>query len=299
MNDSTKRLATSQRWVLAAMFVLPLLLMAGKLPSLPTSEFLLTNCSLLNLPAKMQGRVNHILFVPLGAILVVFCRLTLGIRVLGPFRSILLAFAFQTTGIVLGIVFLAVTLAVVVTLGPPVRALRMPYFGRISAMLSGVALIVVVGILCGTWLHVDSLRKVAYFPLVVLCLIGEAFVRTVAQEGARSALWRSLMTAAIAVLLTYLASVRQLRLLMLTCPELLCTQTATIALISHYFAWRYLEWLNPKVGRDEDEDKDGESDWPAAPAPRRLETGARVVGPATGRPGEGAPPPITNSCCEG
>jgi hypothetical protein len=271
MNNSADRLATHQRWLLAAFVLLPLLLMAGKLPGLPTSDFLMSNCSLLHLPARMQARVNHILFVPLGAVLVVFCRLTLGIRVLGPFRSILLAFAFQSTGIVPGLAFLAATVGIIVAIGPPVRALRLPYFGRISAMLSGVALIIVVGILCGSWLDLDPLRRVAYFPLVVLCLIGDAFVRTVAREGVRSALWRSSMTAVVAVILTYLSAVPRLKLLMLSCPELVCLQAVAVALISKFCAWRCLEWLNPKVGRDDDEDKDEEEYWIGPPVPGRPE----------------------------
>jgi hypothetical protein len=268
-NDSAVSFSRKQIGLIAAMLAVPLLVMAGKLPGLPTSEFFWTHFSLLHLPAKMHGPVEHILFVPLGALLAVFVRLTLGVRVLGPFRSILLAFAFAATGILLGLLFLTVTIVILVTIGPLIKGMGLPYFGRISAMLSAVALCIVLGILLGSWLDFPALRKVAYFPLVVLCLIGDAFVRTISREGLRSALWRSLMTALLAVLLTLLIAIPALQDVLLRFPEVLSMQTGCILLIAKYGAWRWLEWLNPKVGIDEDEDKD-EGDFRLAKhAPRK------------------------------
>lgn len=257
-NDSTVHFSRKQLGLIAALLAVPLFVAVGKLPGLPTSEFFWTHFSLLHLPATIHSHVGHILFVPLGAILAVFFRLTLGVRLLGPFRSILLAFAFAATGILLGLIFLAVTIAILVTIGPLIKGMRLPYFGRISAMLSAVALLIVLGILLGSWLDLHALRKVAYFPLVVLCLIGDAFVRTVSREGLRSALWRSLVTALLAVLLTLLIAIRSLQGVLLRFPEVLSVQTAGILLIAKYGAWRWLEWLNPKVGIDEDEDRDEE-----------------------------------------
>jgi hypothetical protein len=258
MSASTEKLSATQGWILALLFVVPLSLMAAKWPALPTSEFLMKHCSLRTLPPAMQRTVSHILFVPLGAILVVFFRLTLGIRVLGPFRSILLAIAFQITGIPLGLVFLVVTVAVLLALRRPVQVMRLPYFGRISVLLSGVALLMVLGILSGTWLQQDSLHRVAYFPMIVLCLIVDAIGKTVAKEGLRSALWRSTMTVLVAVLLALLAAIQALKHLLLCFPELLIAQIGCIVLISKFLAWRQLQWLNPKVGESKEDEEDSQ-----------------------------------------
>jgi hypothetical protein len=247
MSDLRKTLSLRQRWTLALLFAVPLAFMVAKWPALPTSAFLREHFSLLHLPAEMQRTVGHVLFMPLGAILVVFFRLTLGLRVLGPFRSILLALAFQTTGIVLGLVFLAITIGIIVMIRPLVKALRLPYFGRISVVLSAVALLMVTGIIAGTWLHLDPLRNVAYFPVVVLCLIGDAFATIVAKEGRRSAVWRATMTGLVAVLLTLLSAIPQLKHVLLCFPELLSAQVGCVVLIAKFLAWRRLQWLNPKV----------------------------------------------------
>src|SRR5262249_37645392 len=158
------------------------------------AAFLTKYASFVNLPAGLRGSVGHILFVPLGAILVVFFRLTLGVRVLGPFRSILLAVAFQITGVLLGLAFVTITVAAIAALRPLVKVLQLPYYGRISVLLSAVVLLVLMGILAGTWLQLDSLHRVARFPLIALCLMADGFGKTLAEEGMRSALWRGAMT---------------------------------------------------------------------------------------------------------
>jgi hypothetical protein len=106
-------LSYGQKWLVSLLFIVPLLIVIGKWPALPTSGLLTQWFSLDALPAAVHHGARHILFVPLGAVLVVFCRLTLGIRVLGPFRSILLAVAFQVTGILVGLIFLAVIQALI------------------------------------------------------------------------------------------------------------------------------------------------------------------------------------------
>ena len=243
-------LSTAHQWILAGLLVLPLAVVVGKWSAIPTSEFLSRTISLADLPARMHGRLEYVLFVPMGAILVVLCRLTLGIRLLGPFRSILLGVAFQITGILAGLLFLVPVIASIVGIRPTLKAMRLPYFGRVSVILSLVSAIMIVMMLLGNFLDADSLRHVAYFPIVVLCLVGEGFARTLAKEGAPSALWRGSMTVAVAILLTWLSQVPALRRLLLEYPELLVVQIGGIIAISEFFDLRLLRWMNP--GLDEE-----------------------------------------------
>ena len=78
-------------WTYVVFLALPLLLMVARTPGLATAEWMAENLSLSSLPSDLTRRLQHILFVPIGALAVVFVRLTLGLRMLGPFRSILLA----------------------------------------------------------------------------------------------------------------------------------------------------------------------------------------------------------------
>jgi len=248
------------RWqALYWLLLLPLALMVAKWPALPSSALLLRRESLLSLPQALQGTVENILFVPMGALVVVIFRLTLGIRVLGPFRSILLALAFVVTGVWLGLLFTLTTVAVVVLIRPVIRAFGVPYYGRVSVMLSAVALVMVAGTFVGVVLGSAELSQVARFPVVVLCLIGEAVSVTIQREGLRSGLWRTGTTAVVAVLVAALASIPRMRYVLLAFPELLLVEIALIAVVSRSCSWRLLERLNP--------DGAGSADQPGAIPP--------------------------------
>lgn len=235
------------------LMVVPFALMVAKWPGLPSSAFLMQRESLLQLPPALQGTVDSLLFVPIGALVVVVFRLTLGIRVLGPFRSILLALAFVGTGVWVGLLFTLATVAVMVLIRPLIRAFGVPYFGRVSVMLSGVALVMVAGTFAGSLLGSAQLIGVARFPVVVLCLIGEAVSVTVQREGMRSGLWRAGMTTLVAVIVAALASIPRLRYLLLAFPELLLVEIVLIVVVSRSFAWRLLERLNPDGARTDRE----------------------------------------------
>ena len=242
-------LSDRQKWLVALLFIVPLAIMMGKCPIFPTSQLLTKWFSLAATPANVHHNARHILFVPMGAVLVVFFRLTLGIRVLGPFRSILLAVAFQVTGVLLGLIFLAAIMAVILSVRPLLRFFRMPYFGRVSVILSVVAVVMILGLLVSARLGAESLYYVASLPIVVLCLMGEGLAKTLTREGPRSALWRGAMTALLAVVITLLSEIPGFTSLLLHYPELLVLQVGCIVFIAKSLDLRLLEFLNPPVVR--------------------------------------------------
>jgi len=242
-------LSDRQKWLVALLFIVPLAIMMGKCPIFPTSQLLTKWFSLAATPANVHHNARHILFVPMGAVLVVFFRLTLGIRVLGPFRSILLAVAFQVTGVLLGLIFLAAIMAVILSVRPLLRFFRMPYFGRVSVILSVVAVVMILGLLVSARLGAESLYYVASLPIVVLCLMGEGLAKTLTREGPRSALWRGAMTALLAVVITLLSEIPGFTSLLLHYPELLVLQVGCIVFIAKFLNLRLLEWINPPVAR--------------------------------------------------
>ena len=263
MGHPKGNLTRGQKLILGLVLVVPLLVTLGKCSFMPTSEFLNWAISLGDLPVGMHKRLLYVLTVPMGAILVVLCRLTLGIRLLGPFRSILLALSFGITGIWMGIVFMAVVVGTITGIRPALKAMKLPYFARMSVILSVVSVVIIATIILGCRLqvgdlnilgwHLDAsdLKNVAFFPIFVLCLVGDAFARILTKEGLRSALWRATMTVFVGVVLTWLFMIPGLKQLLLDYPELLITQVGLIVVIAEYFDLRLLRWMNP--GTDDDE----------------------------------------------
>lgn len=232
-------------WITISLVALPALLILAKSSALPGTEFLLRWLSFQGLTEELQGRAYHLLITPVGVLVVVVFRLTLGIRVLGPFRSVLLAMAFQVTGAVVGLLFFAVVLGAVWFIRPAIKRMKLPYFGRSGALLAAVAAVIVLAMLAGLALGLPSIERVAYFPIVVLTMTGEAFVSTVRREGPRSAAWRTSWTAAVALLIAALSSVPALRSTLLHFPELVLVCTAGIVLVCRRFKLRLLQRLNP------------------------------------------------------
>lgn len=249
MKFSKGNLSWKHKFVLGLIFIVPLIALVGKWSVLPTSSLFSQVFSLADIPEKMQSRVIYILFVPFGATLVVFFRLVLGIRLLGPFRSILIAVAFQITGILLGLLFLAMVIGIVVAIRPLIKAIRLPYFARVSVILSAVASIMIIALLSSSWLDVESLRRLAYFPIFVLCLTAEGFAKTLSKEGLWSATWRGVMTVIVAMLITLLSQINGFRNLFLYFPELLMVQIGCIVAIAEFFDLRLLRCLNPPAAK--------------------------------------------------
>lgn len=238
--------------IIAALCFVPLALILYKQSNLAGADLVRQVFSLTDF-ASQTGRVAYVLFVPIGAVLIVFLRTVLGIRVLGPFRSILLALAFQMTGIVVGTLFLAITILVIAGLRPLLDRLKLGNYARVSTILSAVSLMIIATFMVGRWYQIDSLQQAVHFPIVVLCLTGDGFVNTLRREGALSALWRGGMTAAAAIILTVLASIKGITDLLLTYPELTFIEIALLILMSKFFPYRLFEKWNPppKAGRRE------------------------------------------------
>jgi len=245
MKSDTKQSSAGKNLLLALLLLAPALVIIGKSSTSPASEWLWQWCSFVHHPAALTHRLEYVLFVPLGAAVVVFFRLTLGVRLLGPFRSNLIAVAFQMTGILLGLFLLVVIIGIIVALRPLLKTLRLPYFARISVMLGTVSLIMILAILASERWGMKLVENVAYFPIVVICLTAEGFARTLIKEGWGSALWRGSMTALVAALIALASAASGLSRLLTHYPELLLAQVGVIVLIAQHFDWRLLEKFNP------------------------------------------------------
>jgi hypothetical protein len=229
--------------LLAGLMVIPTLIIIGKLPLLPTARWMNEVFSLSDLPRKLQGHAEFVLFVPLSAIVVSFFRLTLGLPVLSLFRPILTALAFRIIGIPLGLAFLLAVLGGVVLLTPLLKDAH--YYVRVPLMLSLTAACLVVPLLVDKWWHVETLRHVAYFPLINLALICEGFTKILNDKGLRAAVWPTLNAIVAAIVIAVLAGVHGALHLLLGYPEVLLMQAGVVLLIGKYLDLQLFAGRNP------------------------------------------------------
>lgn len=231
---------------------IPLMILIGKSANHPLSEGFREIFSLVGILPGLSGghRFDLFLFIPLGTIIVVFVRLTLGIRLLGAFRPILIAIAFQITGIFYGMAFLFFVIGIISLIWPIVKEARLPYFARVSVILSSIVFLVFSALLASKWLQLDSLSLLAYFPMIVLCYLAEGFARTIYNEGLPSAIWRGVMTVAVAILILSVFEAHDWKNLLLQFPEVLLAQIGLIFFITENLDLRLLQRINPPIGND-------------------------------------------------
>ena len=240
--EQEKKNRAEGEWMIWPLFIAPLVIMLGKLPAMPTSELFNSAFSLASVPRQMQAHLEYVIFVPLGALVVTFFRLTLGLRVFGVFRPILIAIAFKMIGITISLIFLTCVLVVIAfAVRPILEARRMPYFARVSVLLSSVVILMIIPILAGLWLSSGSLVRIAYFPVVSLCLITESFAKALKEMGLGIAVQRCAMTVIVAVIITLLAKATGGLRLLLSYPEVLVVQIGCIVLVAERLNLRLLE----------------------------------------------------------
>ncbi|HLP84920.1 MAG TPA: 7TM domain-containing protein [Phycisphaerales bacterium] len=240
------RFSKRTAWSVIAVLVLISVLSVGyKLTALPGADVFAYTLSFDALPHDMRHRAVHLLVAPIGALVVVLFRLTLGIRVLGPFRSVLLAVAFEMTGIAVGLAAFTIVVCAIVALRPVYKRLRLAYFGRSAAMLASVAGILILCMLGGLALGMSTIEHLAFFPVVVMTLTGEAFANTYRREGTKSAVWRTGMTAVVGVIITLLTGPAAVREALLRFPEITLLCLAGILVIGTSCKFRMLQAMNP------------------------------------------------------
>jgi 7 transmembrane helices usually fused to an inactive transglutaminase len=109
--------------------------------------------SLSNLPPHFHRAAENVLLVPLGALVVVLFRSTLGLKVLGLFRPPM-AFAFDAIGIPLSLGFLFFVLVIVVGLR---SLLTTDHSYCVAVFVSLTASMLFAPLIVGNWWH-DWLR---------------------------------------------------------------------------------------------------------------------------------------------
>jgi hypothetical protein len=229
-----------------ALAIIPLAIILAKSTGHPLSELLASTLSLASLPGETMTQLAFVLLVPLGAVVVAFFRLTLGVRLLGPFRPILIAIALQLTGLVTGLGFLALVMAAIVLIRPLLRGAGLPYFARVLLLVGAVATLVIATVLMSRLAGLDSLLRVAFIPIVVLCLVAESFAKTLNNEGPRSAVWRAVTTVLAALAIGALAALPGLLDLLVEFPELVLLALAMVVLVGTHLDYRLLAFLNPE-----------------------------------------------------
>ena len=240
---------TGRSWPWLLLVAVPLAVTLVRLLPVPLARQLDAALDLTTLPAPLLAHVRNVLLVPVGALVVVVFRLTFGVRALGVLSPVLLGVALPTAGLVPGLAFLAVAVGVsAVFVRPVLRAHGLPFSARVAALLSIVAILMLLPLLVLRHTPGAHPEAFAYLPPVALGLVTERFAATAHREGLGTAAGRTVLTCVEAVVIGWVGAGLGLVHVLARHPELLLLQVWAVVVVSTRLSPRLVErHLAPRV----------------------------------------------------
>lgn len=208
--------------------------------------------SLYVIPVHFQNMVKSLLLIPVGALVVAFCRVVIGVPTFGTFTPILLALAFREVS--LGAGFAA--LFSVVFIGWGIRkgldTLKILVIPRLAIILTMVVICVLSFMVVGLHLNYPKMLFISLFPIVIMTWMIERFSVLEIEDGTKSALITTLGSVAVSGINYYVFSILWLRKHLFIFPETLLIVIALLLILGRYTGmrvtelWRFRDFLKKK-----------------------------------------------------
>jgi hypothetical protein len=218
------------------------LLDVAKLNSNKTSS-ILSKLTLFSLPVHSQNTYSLILMVPLGALIVVFMRIFIGVQTFGTFMPILIAIAFRETQLFWGIVLFTAIVFVGLLIRLYLERLRLLLIPRLAAILVVVVILMLIISFVTGELGLDRLLSISLFPMVILAMTIERMSITWEESGARAALTQGLGSLIVASIGYLVMTNEHLVYLMFAFPEFLLVILGLCIWMGRYTGYRISELL--------------------------------------------------------
>jgi hypothetical protein len=163
----------------------------------------LLNLSIHSLPLEEQAMFKTIMLIPIGALIVVFLRVFVGLKTSGTFMPILIAVAFVQTQLLPGIIGFLLIVGTGLMIRSYLSRLNLLLVARISAVIISVILIIAVFTVLSFRLGITQGLTITFFPMIILSWTIERMSILWEEDGAKEVLLQgsgSLFTAIIVYL---------------------------------------------------------------------------------------------------
>lgn len=201
----------------------------------------LFNSGLYNLPIAEQNLFKGILLLPIGALVVVFLRVIIGLKCSGTFMPILIATSFIQTELLNGVLGFLLIVSTGLVIRSYLSHLNLLLVSRISAVVILVIGIITVFTIIAFRLGLTDALTITFFPMVIMAWTIERMSILWEEEGGKEVLVQgggSLVVAVIAYLMMDNALIRHWAFNFLGVHALIM---AAILLMGQYTGYRLLE----------------------------------------------------------
>lgn len=163
----------------------------------------LLNLSIHSLPLEEQAMFKTIMLIPIGALIVVFLRVIVGLKTSGTFMPVLIAVAFLQTQLLTGILGFLLIVGTGLIIRSYLSELNLLLVARISAVIIAVIMIIALFTVLAFKLGLTEGLTITFFPMIILSWTVERMSILWEEEGAKEVLIQgggSLFTAVIVYL---------------------------------------------------------------------------------------------------
>lgn len=204
------------------------------------------------LPIEEQSMFRMLLLLPLGALIVAFMRIVIGVRTSGTFMPVLIAVAFVQTTLIPGLIAFLSVVAIGLLLRGYLSSLNLLLVSRISALIILVIFITAGLSIIGYQMGFNTGMTVTFFPIVIIAWTIERMSILWEEEGAREVLAQGSGSLFVAICAYLAMSLPLASHLTFNFPELHLVVLGLILLMGQYTGYKLTELrrFNPMKAYD-------------------------------------------------
>ncbi|WP_404361712.1 inactive transglutaminase family protein [Marinobacter sp.] len=197
--------------------------------------------SLYQLPIEEQSMFRMLMLLPLGALVVAFMRIVIGVKTSGTFMPVLIAVAFVQTSLLPGLIAFVSVVAIGLLLRGYLSSLNLLLVSRISALIMLVIFITTGIAIVGYQMGFSTGMTVTFFPMVILAWTIERMSILWEEEGPREVLTQGTGSLFVATCAFLAMSAPLAGHLTFNFPELHLVIFALVLLLGQYTGYKLSE----------------------------------------------------------
>jgi hypothetical protein len=214
---------------------------ARQLALAKNSDTLFSRFGVHRLPIEEQSMFKLLLLLPLGAAVVVFMRVLVGLQTAGTFMPILVSLAFMQTSLLPGLASFVSVVAIGLVMRSYLSRLNLLLVARIATLIVLVIFMISVLSVIGYQLGYSTGMIITFFPMIIIAWTIERMSILWEEEGPREVLVQGGGSLVVAVIAYLLMENPLLQHLSFNFPELNLLLLASILAMGQYTGYKLSE----------------------------------------------------------
>ena len=162
-----------------------------------------------------------LLMLPIVATIISFTRQVIGVKSFGVYIPTILALTFVAIGLQAGLLIIFLIVAIGTLVRFVVKRLRLLYLPRMALVITMVSLIMLLVFFLSDILAPLALVSISIFPILILIMLVEEFIRVQIEEGTRPAFILTFETIVLSMISYFIVNNHTVRDVLLSYPEII------------------------------------------------------------------------------